>query len=103
MNTRTGQYNVDLCPRLTRRHSSVGPCQGLMVALGQVRTSKFLFLWYHSSKNSCTYVCSGRHGNSGTVISAVTPHVPVYFWPNRHSFGDIELNFVFYHELNTDN
>ena len=30
-------------------------------------------------------------------------HVMVYFWPNRHNFGDIELKFVFYHDLHTTN
>ena len=25
-----------------------------------------------------------------------TPHVPVYFWPNRHNVGDIELKFCIF-------
>ena len=27
------------------------------------------------------------------IIVVFTPHVPVYFSPNRHNFGDIELKF----------
>ena len=27
------------------------------------------------------------------TIVVFTPHVPVYFWNNRHNFGDIELKF----------
>ena len=27
------------------------------------------------------------------IVVLVTPQVPVYFWPNRHNFGDIELKF----------
>ena len=29
-------------------------------------------------------------------IVVITPHAPVYFRPNRHSFGDIELKFCFF-------
>ena len=27
------------------------------------------------------------------TIVLFTPHVPVFFWPNKHKFGDIELKF----------
>ena len=30
----------------------------------------------------------------GMPIVVFTPHVQVYFWPNIHTFGDIELKFT---------
>ena len=33
------------------------------------------------------------------IILLFTPHVPVYFWPRRHNFRDIELKFCIFPQL----
>ena len=43
---------------------------------------------YHITGNSINKLSSNK-----STIEVFTPHVPVYFWLNRHNFGDIELKF----------
>ena len=38
-------------------------------------------------------MCHWRLMVGQEAIVVFTPHVPVYFWLNRHNFGDIELKF----------
>ena len=36
-----------------------------------------------------------KYAKTATIV-VFTPHVPVYFWPNRHNVGDIELKFCIF-------
>ena len=53
--------------------------------------------FYISQQNNIITIC----GVSTFLIATVvfTLHVPVYFAPNRHNFGDIKLKFCIYTPL----
>ena len=54
--------------------------------------------WYwpegsHNGFRLQAILAAQYQGHRTTNIVVFTPHVPVYFWPNRHNLGDIELKF----------
>ena len=42
---------------------------------------------------TCMMSETDRVGYDVRPIAVFTPYVMVYFWPNRHNFGDNELKF----------